>query len=73
MKIELREISVREVTDGYINNQEDGVVGYGVYSHPKKTLKSIYPSVMFKGSIFKNLGRATFMSSSLAFFFSFAA
>lgn len=29
MKIELREISIREVTTGYINNQEDGVVGYG--------------------------------------------
>ncbi len=29
MKIELREVSVREVTAGYINNQEDGVVGYG--------------------------------------------
>ncbi|MDD5198041.1 MAG: DUF262 domain-containing protein [Candidatus Gracilibacteria bacterium] len=29
MKIELREISIREVTAGYINNQEDGVVGYG--------------------------------------------
>lgn len=29
MKIELREISIREVSTGYINNQEDGVVGYG--------------------------------------------
>lgn len=29
MKIELREISIREVIAGYINNQEDGVVGYG--------------------------------------------
>lgn len=28
MKIELREISIREVFDGYINNQEDGVIGY---------------------------------------------
>ena len=28
MQIELREISVREVVDGYINNAEDGVVGY---------------------------------------------
>ena len=28
MKIELREIPVREVVAGYINNQEDGVVGY---------------------------------------------
>lgn len=29
MKIQLKEISIREVVDGYINNQEDGVVGYG--------------------------------------------
>jgi uncharacterized protein with ParB-like and HNH nuclease domain len=29
MNIELREVSVREVTAGYINNAEDGVVGYG--------------------------------------------
>lgn len=29
MKIELREISIREVVAGYVNNQEDGVVGYG--------------------------------------------
>lgn len=28
MKIELREVTIREVTTGYINNQEDGVVGY---------------------------------------------
>ncbi len=29
MKIELREISIREVTTGYSNNQEDGVIGFG--------------------------------------------
>ncbi len=29
MKIQLREITIREVVDGYINNQEDGVVWYG--------------------------------------------
>lgn len=29
MKIELREITIREVVAGYINNAEDGVVGYG--------------------------------------------
>ncbi len=29
MKIELREITIREVVAGYINNDEDGVVGYG--------------------------------------------
>ena len=28
MKIELREIPIRNVTTGYINNQEDGVIGY---------------------------------------------
>lgn len=29
MKIELKEISVRELSEGYQDNQEDGVVGYG--------------------------------------------
>jgi hypothetical protein len=29
MKIELREITIREVSSGYTNNAEDGVVGYG--------------------------------------------
>jgi hypothetical protein len=29
MKIELKEITVRELTNGYADNQENGVVGYG--------------------------------------------
>lgn len=29
MKIELHEISIKEVCNGYINNDEDGVVGFG--------------------------------------------
>jgi len=29
MKIELKEITVRELTNGYENNDEEGVVGYG--------------------------------------------
>ena len=29
MNIELKEISIRELTEGYIDNQEDGVRGYG--------------------------------------------
>jgi len=29
MEIKLKEIKVREVIDGYINNDEDGVIGYG--------------------------------------------
>ena len=29
MKIELKEISVRELTAGYLDNEENGVVGYG--------------------------------------------
>ena len=29
MKIELKEITVRELTDGYEDNDEAGVVGYG--------------------------------------------
>ena len=29
MKIELRDITVRELTNGYVDNDESGVVGYG--------------------------------------------
>ncbi len=29
MKIELREITIREVTAGYVNDQEEGVIGFG--------------------------------------------
>lgn len=29
MKIELKEISIRELTNGYSDNDEGGVVGYG--------------------------------------------
>ena len=29
MKIELKEITVRELTNGYEDNQENGVIGYG--------------------------------------------
>jgi hypothetical protein len=29
VKIELKEITVRELTNGYKNNDEEGVVGYG--------------------------------------------
>ena len=29
MDIKLYEIPIREVVEGYINNDEDGVVGYG--------------------------------------------
>jgi hypothetical protein len=29
MKIELKEITVRELTAGYVDNAENGVVGYG--------------------------------------------
>ena len=29
MKIELREITVRQVADGYVDNAEEGIVGYG--------------------------------------------
>ena len=28
MKIELKEISIKDVVDGYLNNNEEGVVGY---------------------------------------------
>src|SRR3954452_4336907 len=29
MKIELREMTIKELSDGYQDNAEDGVVGYG--------------------------------------------
>ena len=29
MKIKLKEVTVRELTDGYVDNDDDGVVGYG--------------------------------------------
>ena len=29
MKIELKEITVKELTSGFVNNAEAGVVGYG--------------------------------------------
>ena len=29
MNIELKEITIRELTTGYVDNQEDGVRGYG--------------------------------------------
>ena len=29
MKIELKQITIKEVADGYKNNDEEGVVGYG--------------------------------------------
>jgi len=29
MKIELKEIAVKQLTDGYVDNSEAGVVGYG--------------------------------------------
>ena len=29
MKIELREITIRELTNGYQDNEENGVLGYG--------------------------------------------
>ncbi|MBP7806576.1 DUF262 domain-containing protein [Candidatus Gracilibacteria bacterium] len=44
MKIELREITIREVVEGYINNQEDGVVGFGgkLNIRPKYQREFIY-------------------------------
>ena len=44
MKIELKEIPVRDVVDGYINNNEEGVVGYGLKLNirPKHQREFIY-------------------------------
>jgi hypothetical protein len=44
MKIQLQEISVREVSNGYVNNQEEGVVGFGgqLNIRPKYQREFIY-------------------------------
>lgn len=44
MQIQLREITVREVTNGYLNNAEDGVVGYGGHLNirPKYQREFVY-------------------------------
>lgn len=44
MKIELREITIREVVNGYVNNNEEGVVGYGgkLNIRPKYQREFIY-------------------------------
>lgn len=44
MKIELREISIRDVVNGYLNNDEEGVVGYGgnLNIRPKYQREFIY-------------------------------
>ncbi|MCK5459626.1 DUF262 domain-containing protein [Candidatus Parcubacteria bacterium] len=44
MKIELKEISIRDVSNGYINNDEEGVVGYGekLNIRPKYQREFIY-------------------------------
>lgn len=44
MKIELKNITVREVFDGYVNNNEEGVIGYGgkLNIRPKYQREFIY-------------------------------
>ena len=44
MKIELKEIPIRDVSNGYINNNEEGVVGYGgkLNIRPKYQREFIY-------------------------------
>ena len=44
MKIELREISIRDVVNGYLNNDEEGVVGYSgnLNIRPKYQREFIY-------------------------------
>ncbi|MCK5285966.1 MAG: DUF262 domain-containing protein [Candidatus Pacebacteria bacterium] len=44
MKIELKEISIREVVNGYVNNNEEGVVGYNgkLNIRPKYQREFIY-------------------------------
>jgi len=44
MKIILKEITIRELTDGFADNNEQGVVAYGRSSHlnGKETFKRIF-------------------------------
>ncbi|MBU3969155.1 DUF262 domain-containing protein, partial [Patescibacteria group bacterium] len=44
MKIELKEITIKEVADGYKNSDEEGVVGYGgrLNIRPKYQREFIY-------------------------------
>jgi len=44
MRIRLREITIREITEGYIDNAEEGVVGYGgrLNIRPKYQREFIY-------------------------------
>lgn len=48
MKIELHEITVREVTQGFVDNDEDGVVGYGgnLNIRPKYQREFVYDAKM---------------------------
>ncbi len=43
MKIELKEITVRELTNGYQDNEENGVVGYG----GKLDIRPPYPTRIY--------------------------
>ena len=44
MKIELKEMTIREVSNGYANNDEEGVIGYGgdLNIRPKYQREFIY-------------------------------
>ena len=44
MKIELHQIKIKDVVEGYINNDEEGVVGYGgkLNIRPKYQREYIY-------------------------------
>ena len=37
MKIQLKEVTIREVSDGYINDEEEGVVGFGGKLNMRRT------------------------------------
>lgn len=44
MKIEYREITVRDLTNGYVNNAEEGVTGFGgdnLEWIPKEIIKDV--------------------------------
>ncbi len=53
MKIKLHEISIREITTGYSNDEEEGVVGYGgkLNIRPKYQREFVYKDAQQKAVI----------------------
>ena len=49
MKIELHEITIREITENYIDNQENGVTGFNglLNIRPKYQREFVYDKIKF--------------------------